>query len=289
MKNLLDSLPREDGTSEVAGGEFIVRRSDAAIVRRLGAMDYEEETIRKAANFPLWFRNLAAIVLLTGLCAVEIALELLTDGEIPYETAVAKGVWWIFGVGWGLVALGGAGLIAQWIKQRNVYASSAVQEHRVRKEKMLREALDGLSVPADAPAMDAFGAIYRVKKGKTVRALPNKSYYNFSMCVYREGDALCLANAFYVMQIPFGKIESVSRVKKRIYCINWNKTELPRRGRYRSYKVKSDSTGMLYIPFFYRILIRGSEPFELVIPSYDFETVAPFLGSKAQTADEVKK
>ena len=98
---------------------------------------------------------------------------------------------------------------------------------------------------------------------------------------------LCISDATLVVGIPFEKIEGVYLVKKQASFLGWTKNIPPRK--MKPYKIRVNQYGVCIIKPYYAIKVRGSEPFFILFPAYEFEALSPLFGSKALTVEEVKK
>ncbi len=276
-------LPEPDGS------EFIVKRIDEGMRSRLNAMEREDDNVRKTANFPPWLSNVFWIILLCGALLLAIALELLSEENATYEIAVSSGFWWFIGFGGGLALFAIAFFIMQYFRNKSVTNSSAVREHVDRYEKVRREALDSMLVPSDAVPLDVFADVYRTKSGKKRGILPAKSRANIPFYAFRDSEALCIADTSYVVRIPYDSIASLSRICEKTMFVGWNKAERFNKGAFKPNKIRCNRYGQMVVKPCYRVEIRGSETFELLIPPYEFEALAPMLGYKAQSIIDVKK
>ena len=291
MRNLFGFLICEKKAwplPEPDGSEFIVRRVDEGMKARLSAMDREDNNVQKAANFSPWLRNAFGIVLCIGLLLLAAAIDLMGEDDMTYEIAVSYGFWWIIGFGAGFIILSGAFMLLQHFKNKAVMNSSAVKEHEETYEKIKREALGSMLVPPDAQPFDALSYIYRIKDGKEKSVLFAKCLGNLPLYAFRDGEAFCIADVSYVLRIPYENIVSVSRVMKKVRFTGWNKREKFNKGAFKPFKIRANDSGELIVKPFYRVEIRGSGTFELLIPPYEFETLSPLLGYKALSVIDVK-
>ncbi len=292
MKNLFGFWIGQGATwplPEPDGSEFIVRRAEEAVKLRLSEMDREDDNVEKTANFPMWLRNVFAIVLSIGLFLLGIAIKLMGEDEMDYEFAVACGFWYFIGFGAGLVLLSVLFFILQRVRNRSVMNSTAVREHRERYKRVRREALDSMLVPSDAVSVDILAYPYRIKNGRVRGTLPANCFLNLPLYAFRDGEALCLADVSYVVRIPYDSIVSLSRICSRTAFMGWNKGESFKKGEFKPYRIRTNSYGQMFVRSCYRLELRGSEQLALVFPPYEFEILAPMLGHKALNVIDVKK
>ncbi len=292
MKNLFGFLIKEKSPwplPEPDGREFIVRRAEEGVKSRLSALDREDDNVEKAANFPKWLTNVFGILLLCGVLLLAIAIELTGGEDMTYEIAVSCGFWWFIGFGGGITLVSAVFFVIQVFHRKAVMNSAAVKEHEAQYERVKREALDNMLVPQNAVPVDVFSYPYTVKNGKQKGTLLANPLINLPAYAFRDGEALCLAREEYVVRIPYDCIVSLSRIGKKRLFVGWNKQEQYNKGAFKPYKIRRNSNGQMSVKFCYRVEIRGSEAFELLIPPYEFETLSPMLGYKALTVVDVKQ
>ena len=249
MKNLFGFLIKDKNVwplPEPDGSEFIVKRAEEEVKLRLSAMDREDDTIQKAANFPPWLTHLFGIMLMCGALLFVVAIELLGEDEMDYEFAVSCGFWYFIGFGGGLTLISALFFLIQTIKRKSVLNSSAVKEHENRYEKIKREALESMLVPQGAVPVDVLSYPYRIRNGKR-KGVMTDVFANLPLYAFRDGEAFCLADDTYVVRIPYESVVSLSCVRKRTMFIGWNKGEKFNKGAFKSFKIRCNSYGQLFV------------------------------------------
>ncbi len=264
----------------IDGAEFVVRRADSALAAKLAAMGAEADSAQKAATLPLVLRIVELICALIGTCLLGGALDALADAEVPFSEMVTNGFWYFIGFGAGALLVAGILFIFDILRKRRVMASPAIADLNDRCTRLEREIAENFSVPETAITADLFVPV-RGKFRMTVISNKAVSYYP-------DQDALCIATLGNVVRIPYERIEAVACVKRRIAFRFWNK-EIPcGTGPYRKYKIRPADGDQFTVKPYYAVSVRGSEPFEFLIPPYEFERVAPLLGSKGTNVIERK-
>lgn len=267
------------------GEEFIVRRIDPVFAQKQSEHAQQAKEIMRHVGFPRWLNLTVLVLLMIGLIVFAGALDAVSeDSDVPFETMVQNGFWYYFGFGGGVALLCGACLILDRILRRRTMNSPAVTAFLDDTKKLERASLESMLVPESAAALDIYTAPMKFRFGKL--AMARGRYANEQFYAFRDGEALCLADIGCVMRIPFERITSVACVKRHINFVGWNKE--PVKGKYRGYKVMFGEFGSSVKPY-YRVEIMGKEPYELLFPPYEFETIAPLLGSRALTVIETKQ
>ncbi len=264
----------------IDGAEFVVRRADPALAAKLEAMGAEADSAQKAANLPLVLRIVELIFALFGASFLAGAVESLADAEVPFSEMVKNGFWYFIGFGAGMLIVAGILFIFNIIRKRRVMASPAIADLNDRCTRLEREIAENLSVPDTAIAADLFVPV----RGKFhMSAIANKP-----VRYYTDQDALCIATLGYVVRIPYERIEEVACVKRRIVFHFWNKEVPCGKEPYKKYKIRAADGGQFTVKPYYAVSVRGSELFEFLIPPYEFECIAPLLGSKGANVIERK-
>ena len=283
MKNLFRYCEVEAGLVRRENEEFVVKKIGSDTAARQQKLQGEIETFEKNAGIPRWLSIVALVLLALGVGLFSGALDSLTDGDVAYETLVQNGLWWGFGIGLGLLAAGGAIELVAFFRKRSAMASPVCGDLKTRWAHLERESREELLVPETAiPADIITECSARFFKHKFFSCVNSEQY------VFCDGPALCLASVSDVVKIPYERIERVERVEKRITFPNWNKQSGASADLMKRYKVKLQN-GTYSVKPYYRIVIRGDEPAAVVFPSYEFERLAPLLGSNATNLVTVKK
>ena len=90
----------------------------------------------------------------------------------------------------------------------------------------------------------------------------------------RENDNLCLATVGEVYAFPIANIKKIKEINKRITVGGWNKEESYDSKEYKKYKITANNMGILFFKPYYSIIVNnGIEDFEILVPSYDIESI----------------
>lgn len=286
MKEILRVIPNDSGGAPLRfeGEEFIVRRVEGELATRVEGIRGEADAFEKNTSLPTWVQVLRSVFLCIGAILISVGASTLSD--VVYGEAVGRGLWWYLGAGGALIA--GCGLLWLYgrLRRNTALAGPEQTELKRRTERLVKECAEALAVPSDAAEIDVFLSAPQMMFRRRV-GIARMVYAVFA---YRDGDALCLCDRERVFRIPFDRIEEVALYPKRLGFYGWNKPEPFNKGRYRPFKIRTSSDGgLLSVKSAYLIRIRGSEPFALLFPPYEFETLAPLLGSKAYTCTEIGK
>lgn len=288
MKELFGASASKQGDLSVSCTEFVVKRVESWVSARQTAMTEEGERLVQRASPPKWLIVLAIVLLLAGEIAFSVGISFLTEGEvvsgfIPLERKIAP---ILIGAGAGIVVLSFAFLFYLMSRLKKLAQSPFYLDYNERSEKLARDARENLLVPESSPTVDVLLKV----EGKFF-GVRMKAYSVYPFRAFRDGEALCLSEDTFVVRIPWDAIEAIERVQKRIAFSGWNKSEGFRAGRYKRYKIHRDSNDAdrYMIKPYYRLRVRGTEELVVRFPGYEFETLAPVLGRKAESVTEIDK
>lgn len=285
MKNVL-SVKLGEKTEKYDDNEFISRtiaETDSDLVHKQEELRTEAESVRKHFSVFQW---IALIVYMIGaLCLyalVRFLLLPLDEDPITYAEAFERTPWFVIGAAVGLVVCVIVFLLVRRHAKRE-QASPAMQYLEERAEKMLADSRAALGVPDTAEVCDVLVFPYSITRSGKVRhgsIMLGNVYGNKEFRLFREGDALCLADAETVIKIPFEKIHRLALVNKRIAMMGWNKPEAFNKGAYKQYKIRvnGNNGNMFYVKPYISMQLGGTEEYELLFPCYELDTVQRLTG-----------
>lgn len=267
------------------GDCFIDRRIEDELDHRQDEVNKELQEHQKNATLPLWLLIAMYVLLWFGvLCVVEFLIAPLSENRTSYSQAYANAPWVIW-AGVPCLFIGLILLIIKWLRAKEVEGSPALAVSMEKAENLLTESYAALGVPEDAKNCDIFGLSYRLNKKGKVRPASMWSaatYANIDTLVFREGDALCIADSSMVLKIPFDRISRLVRVNKRINFAGWNKSTPCNKGEYKQYKIRTNNGGVGFMKSYLSLQLNGDEEFEILFPCYEIETVQSLTGRYAE-------
>ena len=112
-------------------------------------------------------------------------------------------------------------------------------------------------------------------------------YFNMSMYIFKENDALCLATVNEVLSIPLNHIKEVYKINKKINAYGWNKEEPYNKGKYKEYKITANQYNVLFYKYYYSIRINdGTTDYEIIVPPYDYEYFDNIINLEVKESNE---
>ena len=282
MKNIfgMNVKTMTENSINIDGKPFIVKTVDGELTRKQDALEKEGKAFEKTAA-PWWLKALYYLGIYGGLLCLVIFLRLALEKDFKDFPA---SVYWFLGIGLLLVAVWGVAFYSLKKRTKSVQNSSSFQYREERVEKVLEETHAELGIPSDAKLCDVFGCAYKVKSnGKTKPVNLMAEYVTLEVSVFREEEALCLADAQMKLKIPFENIRRFYRVNKRAMSSGWNKPTRFNKGEYKQYKIRTNQYGTLFIkPYYVLEIYYQSEDYQLKFPCYEYETFRALLGRDAE-------
>ena len=258
--------------------------ADGQVFLRASVPEYHEQrleqqseevmgSVKKLISWPLIIlQGLFAIVGLGVLRAFfDLWLDEEENGRLDFSLLI---------VGLGCLAV--FALIG-WIDHRRRKSITESDEYQAMEADMESAADTSrflLGIPDSAADLDVLAYNYKVKKGKEKPADSDQDYINLSMYAWVENGELLLANNSEKFAIPLSAVTVRRRVGK-IRVFLWWKEEAPQDPIYKPYKIKYDEDSDIFtLRAVYALeVVHGDEPYELLVPDYDWELVLqPMIG-----------
>ncbi len=263
MKNFYESNIALNGY-EIAGKEFISKRTDGVIYRAI------DENLEEAEScFVKQSDTRAYAVCFSAFCFAAIALLLLAVVVLS-----VKGAWsqaWYWAPIAFFVPLFGAGVTLLLVKRRmdELNGNEEYLRLKERYEFLENEALDQLGVPRSAIPMDVLAYFYEhTEEGERV-SVDGNALYPLEVLVYREGDALHLADDAKVVTVPFDRIADVENVERKTYLARWNKPIMPTDRSFKTLGLRTKGR-RIWVDAVSVFTVKGREEnFELIFPCYE--------------------
>lgn len=145
-----------------------------------------------------------------------------------------------------------------------------------------------LNVPAHAQEVDILSFFYTTKDGEIKvieKGLQMAKYLNPVYRVFADSENLYLANLDGKYAFPLQELENIRTVEKRISILNWNKEEPYNKGRYKQYKLTTDSYECIHCKKYHILEVRHEgELWGIYIPCYELPVFEALTGRKATEA-----
>lgn len=159
------------------------------------------------------------------------------------------------------------------IKAKRGIQNRGEKEYCTQFDSVSNECNAFLHIPETAKEIDVFAFFYTEENGLRKNYYESGAYVNEVMEVFEEDGRLCLYCFDRVWAFPIDCIEEIVEVKEDVRFTDWTKPIEYNRGNYMQYKISEidheyTMNGYYSVRFSYQ-----GKAYELLIPSYDIETI----------------
>lgn len=146
---------------------------------------------------------------------------------------------------------------------------------------LVKDIFENFNVPATAKKMDVLGFKYIEREG-TIKILPIGilTYINTEKRVFLNNETLYLADIDKVIAIPLNAIENIQKVKKKAVVNTWNKDIPFNRKPYKSYKIRANQFGQLFIHYGIMNINYKGVKYYLYLPDYEIDVLKEMVDLK---------
>ena len=160
-------------------------------------------------------------------------------------------------------------------------------EHQIEKiNYKIQSISDDMDIPSDAVPTDILTFRYREKNGIVCAkstSFQMTPYVNSEFKMFVKDDSLHLANLQNIYSFKLSELRAIKTINKRICIPSWNKTDDPRTGRFKLYKMTVNNFGFVFFrPYHILEIEHNGQLFGIYFPCYELETFEKFSELKAQ-------
>lgn len=274
--------------SEVLDGQnYIIRRCSEEIIKEKEKYLNEFNTHKKNAYLPKWLNIIKNICLFSFLFIFICILGAIDEVSIQDAYNNAPFLFYICGITFIIFIIL---FIINKVKEKKVLNSDEFIDFKSKSDFFLTKVLNDLSIPINSNEVDIFSYVYdlnKKEKEKNAYSLQMSKYFNMSMYIFKENDALCLATVNEVLSIPLNHIKEVYKINKKINAYGWNKEEPYNKGKYKEYKITANQYNVLFYKYYYSIRINdGTTDYEIIVPPYDYEYFDNIINLEVKESNE---
>ncbi len=129
-----------------------------------------------------------------------------------------------------------------------------------------------LGIPEAVREIDVLPYLYMETPKEVVPARKDGRFENIPVCIWREGEDLCLSDEDVLMKIPVKAIGEIREVKRKIHISAWYKAQAVDAPTYKPY-VKQAAWSGVNVRSYLEVEIKGDDGNKyLLIPGYDAST-----------------
>ncbi len=264
MKNLFGINNKGNNFSK-----FIVRSASTTSNEKMDELANKGTMIQKKELGPGWLNIVSTICVGIGLIFI-LGIFGVKDGF--KEALKTRG--YLFYIGIALFVLGLTHIIYKKVKSKKGEKSESIKNFLDEQELLKKDILNELRIPKDAIVIDIL--LTKVKENKDGKEIAKTmglfTHINSEVYLFLECNKVYFADYSAVIEIPLESFKSIDKINKSIVIPEWHKKVAFNNEKYKEYKVKQNSYGMVFVKQYYSIkLLIDSEDYEILIPNYDLK------------------
>lgn len=264
MKNLFGINNKGNNFSK-----FIVRSASTTSNEKMDELANKGTMIQKKELGPGWLNIVSTICVGIGLMFI---LGIFGAKDGFKEALKTRG--YLFYIGIALFVLGLTHIIYKKVKSKKGEKSESVKNFLNEQELLKKDILNELRIPEDATVIDIL--LTKVKENKDGKEIAKTmglfTHINSEVYLFLECNKVYFADYSAVIEIPLESFKSIDKINKSIVIPEWHKKVAFNNEKYKEYKVKQNSYGMVFVKPYYSIkLLIDSEDYEILIPNYDLK------------------
>ena len=270
-------VTQDNGNDRMDGEDFIARRISEAQEKALEANSEALEALQNKAKLPLPLRALRYACAFVFLC---FAISLVRGlGNVTLTQAYHNAPWIFYSlpvVGMGWIAL----TLLHRKRQKEFHDSPEVAQAIKKSAALNQQSYESLGVPADAATIDVLCSRYAIKKGEPInRPFGPYTFIATEVKIYKEGDALMLADLYQTFAIPKEALTAIRTVQKPVTLPAWNKETPIDQPPYNGYNLTLNHNGVHFKYYHTLTVTRGDgEEYDLYFPPYEITTIEALTG-----------
>lgn len=281
MKLFLSSdITYNKANDELGGNEFIVETVSHESAKTLENASENVENVILKARIPRWLTVIEWLSFLVGMSLIGAIIDALSGQEpVSLAHAYTQAPWffWLAGVCmivWLTIFL------YSYKKKAEVMKSEETKMANEKVDQAVNSIMEELDIPEDAVAVDILSCSYRMKNGK-VRP-KDDLFINFEFRLHTENGQLVLADTESKYAIDLDKFKGISAVDEKVYLASWNKDRSIKDEKYREYKLREDSVGLIIVKRYYILeFTHENELFGICFPNYELPAIEALTGLRA--------
>lgn len=272
MKNIygIDITENKENTV-VDGAQYITRTVSPAQRQRIEeAQKSKFEMQKHVMSGPVTILN--GIALIAGI-GFFVRLRSLLD-DLSFLQAIRQSPMIFLGLVVSFLLVVGIPILTVY-RSKKFQKSEEFDSLETQEKLMVNASHAELGVPSDAQKIDVFYRFYKMKNDELKNATAFYQYDNGEVEIFVRDACFCLASLEQLVSIPLSEIRGITKINKRVTMANWNKDENFDSKKYKKYKITENNAGSYVVKPCYALAVCDS--FEILIPSYDIETVTSLL------------
>lgn len=261
------------------GVHFISKTIDEQQKSVIDEFDAKVRKVNSSAALPAWLNTLSYISLFVSIVLIISLLTVLQEKSI---TQAFNDAIWIF------IILPVA--FAVWLgikfyrrhRFNKVKNSDSAKNLQGEAEEIIKDSKYLLGIPEDAYRVDTLHYFYTEKDGvNKLKPIGGSQYFNLEMYLFGDEEHFYLSDLSRLFKFSRNEVQNLIVINKTISIDLWNKEDPISSPKYQVYKIKSNSTGALYVSRYLILTFKNNdEDYEIRFPIYEKEALESVLNIK---------
>jgi len=273
MKNIFAVRYQKEAEKVHPDGEhFITRRIDEQQSTDIDEFDHKIKALNSKVKLPIWLLVIYYVMMFLSVTFIMAIIGALQ--EVNLTTSFTRAPWIYIALpftilGWAAIA------IYKRTNTKKVTQGSEVKDLQKEAEQIIQNSREQLGIPDSAHKVDTLHYFYEEKDGKMkMRQGLGAQYFNIEMNAYIDEDNFYLADLTRVFTFSKKDLVSLSKIKKTVSMDVWNKKETFNSSKYIEFRIKTNSTGSLFIRSYYELILKhNDEQFSVLFPAYEGQII----------------
>lgn len=276
MKNVFGILYNsklKNQAAEYDGSCFIEKQIHSDSQEAIDDINVQQGLHEKKMSLPL---PLSIIRLLSGFVAMVMVVGILR-ADVSVSDAFKNAPWAFYsaaisGIIFGILQA------YEFIKKKKHTNSEEFKEFVNESEEAIDLAKKQLGIPLNAPKIDVFVYVYKLKKGKDVPVTSMAKYQNVECYLFQNESKIFLADITMVLGFKKSDFVKIEKITKKVTSQGWNKDSAINSEKYKKYKLTQNQYGTVFYKYHYSLQIsHDGTIYEILIPPYEISTISRLL------------
>ena len=276
MKNVFGILydsKHKDKAATYDGACFIEKEIQSDGQEAIDEIQAQQNMHEKKMSLPLplsivrLLAGFVAMIMVVGILRADVSVsEAFKNAPWAFYSAAISGV--IFGI---LQAY-------EYFKKKKHTKSEEFQEFVNDSEEAVQLAKQQLGIPSNAPMIDVFVYVYKLKNGKDFPVSGMSKYQTVECYLFQNERKIFLADIAMVMGFNKSDFYKIEKITKKATSLGWNKDSAINSEKYKKYKLTQNQYGTVFFKYYYSLQIaHEGYVYEILIPPYEVAIFSKLL------------
>lgn len=276
MKNvfgILYNAKLKSQLTEYDGACFIEKQIHSDGQEAIDDINTQQGLHEKKMSLPI---PLSIIRLLAGFVAMVTVVGILR-ADVSVSEAFKNAPWAFYSAAISGIVFGILQAYEIFKKKKHTN-SEEFKEFVNESETAIDLAKQQLGIPRNAPKVDIFVYVYKLKKDVDVPVSGLSKYQTVECYLFQNESKIFLADITMVLGFKKSDFVKIEKITKRVTSQGWNKDSAINSEKYKKYKLTQNQYGTVFYKYHYSLQIAHEGTiYEILIPPYEIATISKLL------------